>query len=180
MLLFGHWVVSDFLGPDGLQHARFPCPSLSPGICLESCPSSQQCCLIISSSAVPCSFFFQSLPAPGSFPMSQFFASGGHSIGASASPLVFPMNIQSLFPLRLMFGLLTVQGSESQESSPQPHLKIINYSCSPLFMIHLSHLYMTRKSHRFEYTDLCRQRLDWILSIQFSSVVSRSLQLHGL
>ena len=59
-----------------------------------------------------------------------------------------------------MFGLLTVQGSESQESSPPPHLKIINYSCSPFFMIHLSHLYMTRKSHRFEYTDLCRQRLD--------------------
>ena len=101
MLLFGHWVVSDFLGPDGLQHARFPCPSLSPGICLESCPSSQQCCLTISSSAVPCSFCLPSFQASGAFPMSRLFASGGQTIKASASASVFAMNIQGWFPLGL-------------------------------------------------------------------------------
>ena len=60
-----------FLGPHGLQHMRLPCPSLSPGVCSNSCPLSRWCYLTISSSAAPFSFCLQSFPAPGSFPMSQ-------------------------------------------------------------------------------------------------------------
>ena len=67
----------------------------SPGACSNSCPLSQWCHPTISSSVVPFSSCLQSFPASGSFPMSQFFASGGQSIGASASASVLPMNIQS-------------------------------------------------------------------------------------
>ena len=82
---FSHSVVSDSLRPHGLQRARLPCPSLSPGACSNSCPSSRWCHPIISSSVSPFSSCFQSFLALGSFPMSQFFASGGQSIGVSAS-----------------------------------------------------------------------------------------------
>ena len=73
-----HQVISDSLPPHGLQHARLPCPSLSPGVC--SGPLSQWCYLAISSNATPLSFCFQSFPALGSFPMSQFLESGGQSM----------------------------------------------------------------------------------------------------
>ena len=92
-------VVSDSLQPHGLLHARPPCPSPTPGACSNSCPSSQWCHPTISSSVVPFSSCLQSFPAPGSFPVSQFFTSGGQSIGASASASVLPMNIQDYFPL---------------------------------------------------------------------------------
>ena len=69
----------------GLQHATLPCPSLSPRVCSNSCPLGRLSYLTISSSATPFSFCFHSFPASGSFPMSQFFASGGQTIGASAS-----------------------------------------------------------------------------------------------
>ena len=87
------------LRPHGLQHARLPCPSPSPRVCSDSCPSSQWCYPTISSSVIPFSSCLQSFPASGSFPMSQFLASGGQSIGASASASVLPMNIQDWFPL---------------------------------------------------------------------------------
>ena len=77
----------------GLQHMRIPCPSLSPGVCLNSCPFSQWCYQTISSSVVPFSSCLQSFPASGSFPMSQFCASGGQRIGALASASVCAMNI---------------------------------------------------------------------------------------
>ena len=89
--------MSDSLGPHGLKHARLPCPSLSFGVCSDSCLLSRWCCLTISSSVTPFSFCFQSFPASGSFPMSQLFTSGSPSIGASVSDL--PMNIQGWFPL---------------------------------------------------------------------------------
>ena len=82
-------VVSDCLRPHGLQHARLPCPSPAPWACSNSCPSSQWCHPAISSSVVPFSSRLQSCPASESFPMSQFFPSGGQSIGAfsfSTSP----------------------------------------------------------------------------------------------
>ena len=72
------------LWPHGLQHARLPCPSLSPGVCLNSCPLSQWCHPTISSSVVPFSWL-QSFPASESFPMSQFFVSRGQIIGISVS-----------------------------------------------------------------------------------------------
>jgi len=109
LLLFSHSAMSDSLQPHGLQHARLPCPSLSPGVSSNSHPLSWWCHPTISSSVVPFSFCLQSFPASGSFPVSQFFASGGQSTGASASLSVLPMNIQGWFPLGLtgVISLLT-------------------------------------------------------------------------
>ena len=94
-------VVSNSLRPHELQHARLPCPSPTPGACSNSCPSSGWCHPTILFSVVPFSSCLQSFLASGSFPMSQFFASGGQSIRASASASVFAMNIQDWFPLGL-------------------------------------------------------------------------------
>ena len=94
-------VVSNSLQPHGLQRARLPCPSPTPGAYSNSCPLSQWCWPTTSSSVKPFSSCLQSFPASGSFPMSQFFASGGQSIGVSASASVLPMNIQDWFPLEL-------------------------------------------------------------------------------
>jgi len=91
--------MSDSLGPHGLQNARLPSLSPTPGACSNSCPSSQWCHRTISSSVIPFSSRLQSFPASGSFPISQFFTSGGQTIGPSASASVLPMNIQDWFPL---------------------------------------------------------------------------------
>ena len=82
------------LRPHESQHARPPCPSLTPGVHSDSCPSSQWCHPAISSSVIPFSSCPQSCPASGSSPMSQLFASGGQSIGVSASTSVLQMNTQ--------------------------------------------------------------------------------------
>ena len=87
-------VMSVSLQPHGLQHTRLPCPSPTPRACSNSCPLSQLCHPTISSSVVPFSSCLPSVPASGSFPMSQFFPSGGQSIGVSASASVLPVNIQ--------------------------------------------------------------------------------------
>ena len=94
------------LQPRELQHTRLPCPSLPPGICSNTRPLSRWCHPTISSSVAPFSSCPQSFPASGSFPVSWLFASGGQSIGASAS--VLPMNSQGWFPLGLI-DLLAVQ-----------------------------------------------------------------------
>ena len=96
---FSSTVVSDSLGPHESQHARPPCPSPTPRVYPNSCPSSGWCHPAISSSVVPFSSCPQSLPASGSFPMSQLFAWGGQSIGVSALASVFPMNTQDWAPL---------------------------------------------------------------------------------
>ena len=96
---FSHSVMSDSLRPHGLKHTKIPCPSPDLGIYSNSCSLSQWCRPTISSSVNPNSSRLQSFPALGSFPMSQFFASGGQSIGVSASALVLPMNILDWFPL---------------------------------------------------------------------------------
>ena len=95
---FSHSVTSDSLQPHGLQYARPPCPSPTPGAYWNSCPLSQWCHPTISSSVIPFSQL-QSLPASRSFPMSQLFKPGGQNIGVSASASVLPMNIQDWFPL---------------------------------------------------------------------------------
>ena len=105
LLLFSCSVVSDSLQPHGLQHTRLPCPSLSPGVCSNSCPSGLWCHPTNSSSVTTFSSCPQSFPTSGSFPTSQFFISGGLSIRASAS--VFPINIQGWFPLELV-GLISL------------------------------------------------------------------------
>ena len=96
---FSHSVVANSLRAHGLQHARLPCPSPTPRAYSNSRPSSQWCHPTISSSAIYFSSCLQPFPASGSFPVSQFFASGGQSIGTSAS--VLQVNIQDWFPLRL-------------------------------------------------------------------------------
>ena len=100
----------DSLRPLGLQHARLPCPSPSPGACSNSCPLSQWCQWChptILSSVVPFSSCLQSFLASGSFPMSQLSASGSQRIGASGSTSVLPESIQGWFPLGLM-GLISL------------------------------------------------------------------------
>ena len=96
---FSHSVVSNSLQPQELQHTRPPCPSSTPGVHPNPCPSSQWSHPTISSSVVPFSSCPQSIPASGAFPMRQLFASSGQSIGVSSSTSVLPMNTQDWFPL---------------------------------------------------------------------------------
>ena len=96
---FSHSVVSDSLRPQELQHTRPPCPSLTPGVHPNPCPLSWWCHPAISSFVIPFSFCPQSLPASGSFPMSQLFTWGGQRIGVSALASVLPVNTQDWSPL---------------------------------------------------------------------------------
>ena len=108
---FSHSVMSDFLQPHEWQHSRPPCPSPTPGVHPNSCPSSQWCRPAISSSVVPFSSCPQSLPASGSFPVSQLFTWGAQSIGISASASVPPMNTQGWSPLEWT-GWISFQSKE--------------------------------------------------------------------
>ena len=107
LLSFSRSAMSGSLRPHGLQHVRLPCASLSPRVCSDSYPLSRWWHPTISSSALPLSSCPQSFSASGSFPMSQFFTSGGQSIGVSASASVLPMDIQDWFPLGLT-GLISL------------------------------------------------------------------------
>ena len=136
--LFVHSVTSNSLRAHGLQHARLPCPSPSLVACWNSCPSSQWCHPTISSSVFPLAFnlsqhkgLFQS--------MSQFFASGGQSIGVSASTSVLPTNTQDWSPLGWT-GSISLQSKDSQESSPTPQFKSINSLVLSLFLWSNSHI----------------------------------------
>ena len=134
--------MSDSLWPRGLQHARLPCPSLSPGVCSNSCPLSQWWHQTISSSVISFSSCPQSLPASESFPMSQFFASGSQSIGTSASASALPMNIQGWFPLGLTCLISSL--SEGLSRVLQHHSSKASVLWrSAFFMVQLSYLYMT-------------------------------------
>ena len=124
---FSRAVMSDSLRPHELQHARPPCPSPTPGVHPNPCSLSQWCHPTISSSVVPFSSCPQSFPASGSFQMSWLFASGGQSIGLSASTSVLPMNTQDWSPLGWMVGS-PCSPRDSQESSPTPQFKSINSS----------------------------------------------------
>ena len=126
--------------PQWLQHPRLPFPPLSPGVSSNSCPLSQWCHPTISSSVILFFSCLQSFLASGSFPMSQLFASGGQSIGVSASSSVLPMNIQSWFPLGLI-GLISLLS----KSLLQHNLKKSILWPSAFFMVQLSHPYMTTR-----------------------------------
>ena len=136
-------VMSDSLRLNGLQHARPPCPSPTPRVYSNSCPLSQWCHPTISYSAVPFSSCPQSLPASGSFQMSQFLTSGGQSIGASASALVLPMNIQDWFPFGWT-GWISLQSKGlSRVFSKHHSSKASILRWSAFFIVQLSHPYVT-------------------------------------
>ena len=119
--------MSNSLWPHGLQQARLSCPSPTPRACSNSCPSSRWSHPTISSSVISVSSCLQSCSASESLPVSEFFASGDQSIGASALALVLPVNIQAWFPLGLT-GLISLQSKGLQESSLTPQFKSINSS----------------------------------------------------
>ena len=128
--------MSNSLQPHEPQHARPSCQSAVPRDHPNLCPSSWWCHPTISSSVVPFSSCPQSIPASGSFQMSQLFASGGQSIGVAASTSVLSMNTQDWFPLTEL-ALNELAGSpcsprDSQESSPTPQFKSINSSALSL------------------------------------------------
>ena len=149
--------MSDSLQCHGLQLSRLPCPSPTPRACSNLCPLSWWCHPTISSSVIPISSCLQSFPASGSFPRSQFFASGGQSIGASASASVLPKNIQDWFPLDWLVQS-PYSPRESQESSPMPQFKSISSSMlSFLYGPTLTSIHDDWKDHSFDNTDLCWQ-----------------------
>ena len=150
LLFFSHQVVSDSFWPHRLQHIVLPCPSLSPRVCSKSCPLSHWRYPTISSSTTPFSFCLQSYPASRSFSVSQFFESGGQSIGVSASASVIPMNIQDWFPWEWT-GWISLQSKDSQESSPTPHFKSINsLALSFLYKPALTFIHDYWKNHNFD------------------------------
>ena len=123
---FSHSIMSDSLQPHEPQHARPPCPSPTPGVHSNSRPSSRWCHPTISSSVVPFSSCPQSLPASGSFQMSQLFTWGDQSIGVSASASFLPKNTQDWSPLGWTCWI-SLQSKDSQESSPTPQFKSIKF-----------------------------------------------------
>ena len=134
LVCFSRSVVSNSLQPHEPQHARPPCPSPTLEVYPNSCPLSQWCHPTISSSVVPFSSLLQSFPASGPFQMSQLFASGGQSIGVSASTSVPPMNTQSN-ELAVQGTLKSLLQHHSSKASILWH--------SPFFIVQLSHPYMT-------------------------------------
>ena len=147
--------MSDSLRPQGPHHIRLPCPSPAPGACSNSCSSSRWCHPTISSSVAPFSSCLQSFPVSGSFPMSQFFVSGGQSIGASASASVLPKKIKNWFPLLVW---TPCSPRDSQESSPPPQFKSISsLALSFLYSPTLTPIHDYWKNHSFDYMDLCWQ-----------------------
>ena len=154
-------VLSDSLRPRGLQHARPPSPSPTPGVYSNSCPLSQWCHPTISSSVIPFSSRLKSFPASGSFQMDQFFPSSGQSIGLSASATVLPMNTQDWFPLGWT-GWISLKSRELSRvpttvgTFPTPQFKSINSSAlSFLYSPTVTSIYDYWKNHSFDYTDLC-------------------------
>ena len=142
---FSHSVVSNSLWPHELQHARLPCPSPNPRAYSDLCLSSWWCHPTISSSVIPFSSHLQSFPTSRSFPVSEFFTSGGQNIGVSASASVLPMNYSGLISCKIdWYDLLAVQGTlkgflqhHSSKASILQH--------SAFFIVQLSHPYMTTR-----------------------------------
>ena len=133
--------MSDTLWPHGLQQSRPPCPSPTPIVYPNSCPLSRWCHPIISSSVIPFSCL-QPFPASGSFPGSQFFASGDQSIGVSASTSVLPVNAQHWFSLGWT-GWVSLRGKGLSSLLQHHSSKAPILWCSAFFIVQLSHWYVT-------------------------------------
>ena len=140
--------MSNSLWPHEPQHARPPCPSPTPRVHSNSCPSSRWCHPAISSSVVPFSSCPQSLPASESFPMSQLFAWGGQNIGVSASASVPPMNTQN-------WSLLGWTGWIALQSKGLS--RVNSLALSFLYNPTLTSIHDHWKNHSLDETDLCWQ-----------------------
>ena len=149
--------MSNSLWPHGLQHTRLPCPSPTPRACSNSCPLSQRCHPIISSSVVPFSSCLWSFPASGSFPMIWLFASDDQSIGASSSASVLPMNIQDWFPLEWT-GWISLQFKGLSRVFSNTIVQKHQFYGTQLSLYSNSHIQTwSWKNHSFDQTDLCWQ-----------------------
>ena len=154
---FSHSVVIDSLRPHELQHARPPCPSPTPGVYSNSCPSSRWCHPAISSFVVPFSSCPQSLPASKSFPMSQFFAWGGQSTGVSASASVLPMNTQDWSPSGWT-GWISFQSKGLSRVFSNTTVQKHQFFGTQLFHSPtLISIHDQLKNHSLDQTDLCWQ-----------------------
>ena len=146
--------MSDSLGLYGLQHTRPPCPSPTPGACLNSCPLSRWCHPTISSSVIPSPPAFHLSQDQGLFQW-EFFVSGGQSIGASASASILPMNIQGPISFRMdwldLFAVQVILNSCLQHHSSKA--SILGHSAGP----NLTCIHDYWKNHSFNWTDLCWQ-----------------------
>ena len=147
---FSRSVVSDSLWPHESQHARPPCPSPTPGVHPNSCPSSQWCHPATSSSVVPFSSCLQSLPASGSFPMSQLFILGGQSTGVSASASILPMNTQDWSPLGWT-GWISLQSKGLQRVFSSITVQKHQFFSAQLSLQYNSHIHILLwKNHSFD------------------------------
>ena len=149
--------MSDSLRPHELQHARPPCPLPTPGVHPHPCPSNRWCHPTISSSVIPFSSSPQSLPASGSFQMSQLFTSGGQSIAVSASASVLPVNTQDWCPLEwtgwislLSKGLSRVFSNTTVQKH---HSLVLSFLYSPT----LTSIHDYWKNHSLDQMELCWQ-----------------------
>ena len=145
-------VTSNSLWTHGPQHAKPPCPSPTPGVYSNSCSLSQWCHPTISSSVIPFSCL-QSFPAPRSFQMSQFFASGGQSNEVSASASVLSMSIQGWFPSGFTGLIILISNWPSRIFSSTRIL----FGTQSLYGLTLTSMHNYWKNHSFDYTDLCQQ-----------------------
>ena len=153
---FSRSVMSDSLRPHGLQHTRLNCPSPTPRVHSNSCPWSWWCHLTNSSSVIPFSSCFQAFPASGSFPVSQFFTSGGQSIEVSDSASSFQWIFRTYFLLDRLVGS-PCSPRDSQDSSATPQFKASFLQCAAFYIVHLSHPYMLLLLllSRFSHVQLC-------------------------
>ena len=146
---FSHSVVYDSLWPHGLQHTRLPYPSPTSGTCSNSCTLSWWCHQIIPSFVIPFSSCLQSFPALGSLPVSQFFASGGQSIGLQLQHQSF----QWIFRIDFLYDWLVWSSSspgDSQESSPTPQFKSISSSALSFLHSTLTSIHDHWKNHNHD------------------------------
>ena len=158
-------VAFDSLKPHRLKHARPPCASPIPRACSNSCPLTQWCHPTISSSVVPFSSCLQSFPASESFPISQFFASGGQSTGVSASASVLSKNIQDWFPLGLT-GWISLLSKELSRLFSNTTVQKNHHSSkriNPLMLSFLYSLTLISIHDHWKNHSLDRVSLTWLL-----------------
>ena len=176
MLLFNCSAMFYSLWPHGLWHVRLLCPLLSPAVCSNSYPLNRWCHPTILSSVISSSSWLQYFPASGSFSMSPFFASGGQSIGASASASVLPMNSQDWFPLGWT-GLISLQSKGLSRIFSS--LRVFSNDSSLRIRWPKYWSFSFNVSPSNEYSGLISFRIDWLdlLAVQFSSVAQSCLTL---